>query len=368
MVNVAAKDAREARPEAPAEEAAAPLERVLRILAASGKVTAKMRQSAQRAAGAIRSGERVIGAYRCGINVGTSEREGVAVVTPERLSVFDRRGWVSVDQGFQHRWSTPFTIDEGAGPMIVTIAPTGTTPISLDLIDPQRAEEFCRQIEACRPAVKEGDEGEQGWWTQVQGWPGPLGSRASWSYLGGDSRLPEPEVGLGLQIEPGGVTLAEANKTLLLASWQDVQFIHVVGLETAFQRAAARGLTGSPAFAESWSALQDPAVVVIGYSGDDEAFFATTDVAITELRARLIPLAATMPTSAADLPTPSPTPVAPAAPVPAAAPSVAPTPPATPDPSRTADLATQLERIAALHERGMLDDAEFGRAKAALFS
>jgi hypothetical protein len=368
MVNVAAKDDREARPEAPAEEAGAPLESVLRILAASGKLTAKMRQSAQRAAGVIRPGERVIGAYRCGISVGTSEREGVAVVTSERLSVFDRRGWVSVDQGFQHRWSTPFTIDEGAGPTLVTITPTGATPISLDLIDPQHAEEFCRQLEALRPAVIEGEEGEQGWWTQVQTWPGPLGSLASWSYLGGDSRLPEPEVGLGLQIGPGGVTLAEAEKTLLLAAWQDVQFIHVVGLETAFQRAAARGLTGSPAFAGSWNALQNPAFVVIGDAAGEQAFFATTDVATTELRARLIPLAAAMPPAADDRPTPPSIPTAPSAPVPPAATAVAPTPAATPDSSGTADLATQLERLAALHERGMLDDAEFARAKAALFS
>jgi hypothetical protein len=368
MVNAPAQDAPQARPEAPAGEAGAPLDTVLRILAASDRVTAKMRQSAQRAAAAVRPGEPVIGAYRCGVSVGTSEREGVAVVTSERLSVFDRRGWVSVDQGFQHRWSTPFTVGQGAGPTLVTITPTGASSISLDLIDPQRAEEFCRQLEAFRPTVEGGEEGEPGWWSQVQAWPGSLGSPVSWSYLGGDSRLPEPEVGLGLQIGPGGVTLAEAEKTLLLAAWQDVRFIHVVGLETAFQRAAAGGLTGSPTFAGPWSALQeDAALAVIGYAGE-EAFFATTDVTATELRARLIPVAAAMPAPAADdRPAVPPTPAMPAAPAVPPAPAVAATSAAHAS-SGTADLATQLERIAALHERGLLDDAEFARAKAALFS
>lgn len=361
MANATAQDARETPPEASAEEAGAPLESVLRILAASGKVTAKMRQSAQRAAGAVRPGERVIGAYRCGVSVGTSEQEGVAVVTAERLSVFDRRGWVSVDQGFQHRWSTPFTV-EGAGPTLVTLTPTGASSIGLDLLDPQRAEEFRQQLEALRPTGEAGEESAQGWWTQVQAWPGRLGPLATWSYLGGDSRLPEPEAGLGLQVGPGGVTLAEAEKTLLLAAWQDVRFIHVVGLETAFQRAAARGLTGSPAFAGPWSAVQDAVFIVIGYAGE-EAFFATTDVAAPELRARLIPLAAAMPASAADdQPAPPPTPAVPVAP------AAAPAPAADPVASGTADLAGQLERLAALHERGLLDDAEFAAAKAALFS
>lgn len=70
----------------PPWEAGAPLESVLRIiLSASGKVTAKMRQSAQRAVAAVGPGERVIGAHRCGIKLGEAAFFAITDVAASEL-------------------------------------------------------------------------------------------------------------------------------------------------------------------------------------------------------------------------------------------------------------------------------------------
>lgn len=62
------------------------LEEVQRIIALGGKVTGKMKQSAQNALAAVPKAEAVIDAWRCGIVSGSTAGEGVSISSSARRS------------------------------------------------------------------------------------------------------------------------------------------------------------------------------------------------------------------------------------------------------------------------------------------
>ena len=339
------------------------LDAVLYMLTAAGQVTHKMRNSAQTALSAVPHAETVIDAYRCGILTGATEREGVAVLTAERLSVFERRGLRSPDQRFQLSLTTPFSIEAGPGVTQVTLAVAGARPATLDLLDATQAKALRDELAALRSARQEG------WWSQASVvWPGWLGSIPSWSYLGGDPRMPGPALGLRLLVGPAGFTLGDADgSTAPLASWPAVSYLHVTGPEKVLERAAALGLLASDVFGAAWRSAEWSAFIVLGYATGDQVFLGTTGLTEADLRARLFRVAEAMP-SAQPLHQEDAGPGLPYAGT---------EPHGTADHEATGgsgagngaapfDLAAQLERLAALHGQGVLDDAEFVRAKAAL--
>lgn len=324
------------------------LEEVLRIIAPGGKVTGKTKQSAQNALAAVPKAEAVVDAWRCGIVSGSTAGEGVAVLTGERLSVFDRRGFASLDRDFHLLLSSAFSIEAGPGATQVTFT-AGTAPVTLELFDAGRAEAFHQRFEgrASRPAA------EQGWWSRgAIPWPGWLGTTASWAYLGGDPARPRPVHPVRLHVGPAGVTLGDVERsTEPLVDWSGVAFLHVLGTDEGRRRAEARGLLRSEAFAASWGAVARSVILVLGYATGEEVFLGGTGCTEAELRTRLFPIAAAMPPAPGDRPFGEVAPPAPASDAGEAPPS---------------DLATQLERLAVLHRQGLLDDGEFVRAKQAL--
>jgi hypothetical protein len=369
--------------EAPSEETAGEktgshLDQVLRILAGGGKVSAKVRHAAQAALSNVPADEPIVAAYRCGITTGTTENEGVAVATPKRVSVFDRRGFRSIDQQFHLALTTPFSVAAGPSATIVSITAAGARPVSINLLDVASADAFRDHLKAQRSAQ------EQGWWSQAPvTWPGWLGSTPSWSYLGGDPGLPGHAEELQMEVSPAGITLADLEgSTAHLTAWSRVTFLHVLGAEQGLQRAAATGLLSSEAFGAAWRSSEWSAFLVVGYSTGEHVYLGTTTLTEARLRALLFPVAAAMP-SGERAGGPVPTPASDQAPVevevevtaaPAEATADVPavddgkalhSAPRSHDASPV-DLVTQLERIAALHRQGVLDEGEFAQAKAAL--
>ncbi|MGH9037901.1 MAG: hypothetical protein ACRD0O_19250 [Acidimicrobiia bacterium] len=352
-----------------------PLDAVLRILTAAGRVTQKMRHSAQAALSAVPRTETIVDAYGCGLLNGASEREGVAVLTTERLSVFERRGFRSPDQRFQLSLAAPFSVEAGPGATHVTLIPAGARPTTLDLLDVSRAAALRDELAALRSAR------EEGWWSQASVvWPGWLGAIPSWSYLGGDPRLPGPAHGLKVQVGRSGLTIGDVDGSITpLAPWPAVSHLHVIGPEKGFQRAAALGLLASESFGAAWRSAEWSAFIVVGYATGNQVFLGTTSLSEADLRARLFRVAQAMPSAHPPLPEGSgPAPADAGAEaqgtdhdataVDASGPDAAGPGDGTSVADRAApfDLAAQLERLAVLHRQGVLDDAEFVRAKAAL--
>lgn len=335
------------------------LDGVLRILTASGRVTPKMKHSAEAALSTVPAEESVIDAFRCAILEGATDGEGVAVLTSERLSAFDRRGFRSVDQRFHLCLTSPFSVEAGPGGTCLTLAAAGSRPKTVDVLDAGRAEALRTQLEVLRASL------EEGWWSQPSvAWPGWLGTGLAWGYLGGDPQLPASVVGLRLQLARPGITLGDGEGSIVHVSpWSAVAFLHVVGAEEGLERAATLGLLER--FAPAWRSVDWTAFLVVGYAAGEHVFFGTTGFNETELRARLFRVAEAMPFEQ---------------PSDEAAPQLAAAPPATADPDSGEErpphgtdpggsppnLASQLERLAALHRQGVLDDSEFVRAKAAL--
>ncbi|HLF41257.1 MAG TPA: SHOCT domain-containing protein [Acidimicrobiia bacterium] len=373
-------------PSAPGAEGSR-LAGVLRLVGIESRVPDKVRQSAQTALSAIPADEPVIDAWRCGILVGATKNEGVAVLTGDRLSVFDRRGIRSIDQGFHLALATQFSIVPGPSGSQVTIAATGARPVTIDLVDIAKAEAFRHQIMVQKSAR------EEGWWSQASiAWPGWLGAEPTWSYLGGARSMPGPAEELRVQVGPAGVILADVEGTTApLTSWSAVSFLHVLPPDEGLERAASRGLLVSEAFGPVWRASEWMAFLLVGYASGEQVFLGTSSLTESDLRARLFRVADAMPAppgpedaetaagagasepAAATAPAPPPEPepaVTPVAETPAAPEPVAETPPAqppaAPDAAAPYDLATQLERLGALRREGILDEDEFTKAKAAL--
>lgn len=337
-------------------DAGSRLDGVLRILTASGRVTPKMKQSAEAALAAVPAEESVIDAFRCGIMEGATEGEGVAVLTSERLSVFDRRGFRSVDQRFQLCLASPFSVEPGPGGTCLTLAAAGARPKTIDVLAVGRAEGLRTQLEVLRVSL------EKGWWSEPSvAWPGWLGTGLTWGYLGGDPQLPATAVGLRLQLARAGVTLGDGDGSIVhVAPWSAVVFLHVVGTEEGLQRAATRGLLER--FTPAWRSDDWTAFLVVGYATGEHVFFGSTGFTVAELRSRLFHLAEAMPFDHQDDEAASPAP-------PQSGPDPAPDEEGPQTGERAgppSDLAAQLERLAVLHGQGVLDDSEFARAKAAL--
>ena len=377
------------RPAPPGPEARSRLESVLHILAPGGSVSQKMRASAESALSAIPPGEDVVEAFRCSVLSGTSGPDGVALLTAERLSVFERRGLRSPDQKLVVPMAKPFSVEHGPGATQVTLAPAGGRRVTLELFDADRAESFRDELGALSSARQEG------WWSQSSvAWPGWLGAAPTWSYLGGDSRLPRPALNLRLHVGPTGFKFGDADgSTAHLAPWSAVSQLPVLGPEQGLQRAAARTILTAEGFAAAWRSAEWSAFIVLTCSNGEQLFLGTTGLTEAEVRNRLFRVAEAMPSGprpdAAASPDPAPAPavaapavetpavetpvvapavaapiVAPAEPEPVAA--VAPDRPATGPEPGAYDLAEQLERLAGLHRQGILDDTEFARAKAAV--
>ncbi|MGH9034588.1 MAG: hypothetical protein ACRD0O_02405 [Acidimicrobiia bacterium] len=360
------------------------LEAVLRILAAEGLVSQRMRRSAELALGVVPPSEEIVNAYRCGVLTAGAGQDGVAVLTSQRLSVFERRGFRSPDQKLHLLVSKPFSIESGPGATRVTLAAAGGRPTTLDLFEANRAEALRDELATLRSAR------EAGWWADASvAWPGWLGAEPTWSYLGGDSRFPRPALDLRLQVGPLGFTLGDSDgSTAHLSPWSAVSHLRVIDPAQGFERAAGRGFLVTGEFAAAWRAAEWSAFLVVGYVTGEEVFLGTTGLTEAELRNRLYPVAVAMPSDgnrppapvepeageeapAADAEAPVAEGTQPAAlaeqPVvvfdQAADPDPAPAP-ETPAPAYS--LVEQLERLGALYRDGVLNGDEFVRAKAAV--
>jgi hypothetical protein len=338
------------------------LDAVLRLLTEGGRVSGNMRQSAQGALANVPPEETIIDAYRCGIVSGVTKGEGVAVLTATRLAIFERRGLRSVDQRFQLSLAKPFSVEPGPRPTHLVLAAAGGRPVTVDFLDVARVESFREQLEMQRGAR------EEGWWSQAAiAWPGWLGSDPSWGYLGGDRNIPAPALKLRVNVGPAGIILGDIDGTTApLAPWSVVSTLHVVSPEEGCQRAVGRGLLVSEPFAAAWRSEEWSAFLVLNYASGDQAFLGTTGYTESDLRGLLFRVAAAMPsTSLADE---APHSAKPAAVTLAAneTPGVEPPAASTSAANAPYDLTTQLERLGALHREGILDDAEFSKAKATL--
>ncbi|MGH8972194.1 MAG: hypothetical protein ACRD0C_03220 [Acidimicrobiia bacterium] len=368
------------------------LESVLRILAAEGQVSQRMRRSAELALGVVPPSEEIVDAYRCGILTAGAGQDGVAVLTPQRLSVFERRGFRSPDQKLHLLVTRPFSIEAGPGATRLTLAAAGGRPTTLDLFEANRAEALRDELAALRSAR------EDGWWADTSvPWPGWLGAGPTWSYLGGDPRFPQPALDLRLQVGPLGFTLGDSDgSTAHLAPWSAVSYLHVIDPTQGFERAAGRGFLVSGGFAAAWRSAEWSAFLVVGYVTGEQVFLGTTGLTEAELRNRLYPVAAAMPADGGRPEAPvgaeavedepvaeaeepvvaeaeeppvagAEQPVAAEQPVvvfdQASDPDLAPAPES---PAPAYSLVEQLERLGALYRDGVLDGDEFVRAKAAL--
>jgi hypothetical protein len=345
------------------------LQSVLAILAVEGAVSQRMRHSAQSALSVIPPSEDIIGAYRCSVLSGTGGPDGVALLTAERLSVFERRGFRSPDQKLLLPMAKPFSIEPGPGATRLTLAPAGGPPTTLDLFEAERADLLRDELLALRSAR------ENGWWSVPSlAWPGWLGTGPTWSYLGGDPRFQHPALELRLHVGPSGLTLGDSDgSTAHLAPWSAVSTLHVASHEEGVELAAGRTLLVSQGFAAAWRSAEWSAFLVLGYRSGEQVFLGTSELTEAELRNRLYPVAAAMPSGDA----PPPAPVEPEAvdepavaeveeravaevPVAEAEPAAAETP------VKAYSLVEQLERLGELYREGVLDGDEFVRAKALL--
>ena len=344
------------RPAGPGPDARSRLESVLRSLASGGPVSQRMRASAESALSAVPPGEDVVESYRCGVLSGTSGPDGVAVLTAERLSVFERRGLRSPDQKLVLLMAKPFSVEHGPAATQVTLAPAGGRRVILELFEADEAESFRDELGALSSARREG------WWSDSSvAWPGWLGAAPTWSYLGGDPRLPRPALDLRLHIGPTGFKFGDADgSTAHLAPWSAVSQLHVLGLEEGLRRAAARTVLTAEGFAAAWRSADWSAFIVLTCFTGEQLFLGTTGLTEAELRNRLFRVADAMPSDRGpdgsdDRPAPAPVVGAPAV--------------AQPEPGPVTggySLTEQLERLADLHRQGVLDDGEFARAKAAV--
>jgi hypothetical protein len=333
------------------------LQSALHILAAEGAVSQRMRHSAQSALSVVPPSEDVIGAYRCSVLSGTSGSDGVALLTSERLSVFERRGFRSPDQRLLLPMAKAFSIEPGPGATRLTLAPAGGRSTTLELFEAERADLLRDELLALRSAR------EDGWWSESSlAWPGWLGTDPTWSYLGGDPRFHLPALELRLHVGPSGFTLGDTDgSTAHLAPWSVVSTLRVVSHEEGVEQAAGRTLLVSQGFAAAWRSAEWSAFLVLGYRSGEQVFLGTTGLTEAELRNRLYPVAAAMPSGDA----PPPAPVEPEA---VEAPAVAETaePPVAEAKEPAYSLVEQLERLGALYREGVLDGDEFVRAKALL--
>ncbi len=374
------------------------LQSVLRILTAEGAVSQRMRHSVQSALSVIPPSEDVIEAYRCSVLSGTSGTDGVALLTSERLSVFERRGFRSPDQKLLLSMAKPFSIETGPGATRLTLTPVGGRSTTLDLFGAERADLLRDGLLALRSAR------EDGWWSEPSlAWPGWLGAVTTWGYLGGDPRFHHPALDLRLHVGPSGFTLSDLDgSTAHLAPWSAVTNLRVVSHEEGVELAAARTLLVSQGFAAAWRSAQWVAFLVLGYRSGEQVFLGTTGLSEAELRNRLYPVAAAMPSG--DAPPPAPvepeveepeveepeavepdvldvpawvgpqeSPVVAEAEPPVAAEAEAPvveTPVVEAEsagaPAPAYSLVEQLERLGVLYREGVLDGDEFVRAKALL--
>ncbi len=263
------------------------LDEVLAFLATGGPVTGNMRQSAQSALAAVPDGDQIVGAYRCGIVAGATRDEGVAVFTPTLLSVFDRRGFRSLDQEFQLSLGEPFTVDTGFSPTQVQILVPRRQPVTLELREPGPAEAFRKHLGAGSAAEA------WGWWSAPWiRWPGWLDARASWTYLGGDPAIDVPVAGVRVHVGPKGVALIAADgSSARLAGWHDVAGLDVEPALKA-RRRAGRGRAPAGAFATAWQEAGECAVLVVTYSTGEDVFIATSGLDQPQLEARLWPVLA----------------------------------------------------------------------------
>jgi hypothetical protein len=374
------------------------LQSVLRILTAEGPVSQRMRHSVQSALSVIPTSEEVIAAYRGSVLSGTSGSDGVALLTAERLSVYERRGFRSPDQKLLLSMAKPFTIEPGPGATRLTLTAVGGRSTTLELFEAERADLLRDELLALRSAR------EDGWWSEASlAWPGWLGAVPTWGYLGGDPRFHHPALDLRLHVGPSGFTLGDLDgSTAHLAPWSAVDSLRVVSHEEGVELAAARTLLVSQGFAAAWRSAEWAAFLVLGYRSGEQVFLGTTGLTEADLRHRLYPVAAAMPSGDARPPAPvepeavepeveepeavepevlevpawvrpQESPVVAEAEPPVAAQAEAPVVEApvveaesAGAPAPAYSLVEQLERLGVLYREGVLDGDEFVRAKALL--
>lgn len=176
------------------------------------------------------------------------------------------------------------------------------------------------------------------------------------SYYGGWSRHPSPEgkSNLILRLDKSGISLRKF-KEIFTIPWQDVADIAVEGPQEAEKRfTATRLIALGPlglAFKKSKKGSKEAIITLTTVSGDQAVFHVAKKLP-REIQPKLVPLALQIRTRVASVREPTP-------------------PVAEPTPHNEAaapDIAEQIEKLAALKEKGILTEDEYAAKKAELLA
>ena len=176
------------------------------------------------------------------------------------------------------------------------------------------------------------------------------------SYYGGWSRHPSPEgkSNLILKIDKSGISLRKF-KEIFTIPWEDVADITVEGPQEAEKRfTATRLIALGPlglAFKKSKKGSKEAIITLTTVSGDQAVFHVAKKLP-REIQPKLVPLALQIRTRVAAVREPTP-------------------PVAEPTPHNEAaapDIAEQIEKLAALKEKGILTEDEYAAKKAELLA